>query len=139
MNSLSWLIYLAGVCDNVGQVFIGLSVLLGLGVIALTWIHIYMIMEYFHDRCRYGKDDDTKRPFLGYPILCGVAFFVCVLVATLVPSKDTVLAIAASQTGEQVLKTPLAQKAEASVESWLDAQTAANKAKTETKEITSSK
>lgn len=45
------------------------------------------------------------------------------LTGAVLPSRDTMYAIAASQVGEQALKTPLAEKAEKALEAWLNKQT----------------
>ncbi len=140
MNNLSKLIYFGGVAGNFGIAFffLGLFCLIATG----TYISYFIVMK--SDGINSVQNLDSWRtaglkesikdvedklsevlkisrwPISALGFL--TAFFW--LAAALMPGKDTVYAIAASQVGEQVLTTPLAAKAEKAIEGWLDKQVA---------------
>lgn len=116
MNQLSWLLYIGNVLGNLGSVFVFIS----LGFIILCIIAAIALCVQLETYSSYNNDPKPtlhKSVYLMIP-----AVFVCWLLAALCPSQDTVYAIAASQVGEQALKTPLAQKAEKAINVWLDNQ-----------------
>jgi hypothetical protein len=111
MNSLSWLIYLAGVTGTLGGFLVFITVIFGVlaGVSMVLWI----TSQSFHDaNGRYRGDDvilqnrkdgiKAWRWFWGFLVLM-ITFG---SVSALMPSRQTVLLIAASQMGEQVLNHP---------------------------------
>jgi hypothetical protein len=61
-----------------------------------------------------------KRP--NAVVKTALAFFLSGVISCCLPSQTTMYAIAASQMGEQALKTPLAGKAGKALEAWLDKQ-----------------
>lgn len=138
MNTLSKLIYLGELSQSLSGLLTFVSVVLAVGAIALT-VHYYVsqasIIDSLSRIARYGETvADFKKEITGsvkvklWPAcLCGTLCVLTAFTAAALPSKDTVYAIAASQLGEQVLKTPLANKAEQAVETWLDKQIAVNK------------
>lgn len=92
----------------------GCTIILGLVAFAAT-MPAYWIAE-----------DKGRLPEL-YSFLRGLrwplAVWAAVLVSTnFIPSRDTFYAIAASEMGEQALKTPIATKAGKALEKWLDEQ-----------------
>jgi hypothetical protein len=140
MNQLSLLLYWGNVLGNLGPLFVVAGIMTGVICVILTIVH-YNTLDYrarqIVDEITYysNKDKDTKpdpkvlRKKLGFnrPAL-GICLAPLVLVfwvlAALCPSTETVYAIAASQMGEQALKTPLASKAGKALEAWLDKQIA---------------
>jgi len=109
MNSLSWLLYIAGVVGNLGGVLIFFTIVLSLVSLVIAIVYC---------------DDYTEGRAKGFKIaglMAGGAVF-CIFLAAFVPSKETVYAIAASEMGEEVLKTPTAQKAFKALDVWLDKQ-----------------
>lgn len=106
MNELSWLIYLAGALNNVGVLFGLVAIITGLTAGFLTLAR--------------AIERDQFSPPNGLLILCAVA----ALVASVVPDRNTIYAIAASEMGEKMLETPVANKATKALEAWLDKQIA---------------
>lgn len=133
MNALSWLIYLAGVAENFHGasgflVFIGCLACVGFGV--ASHIPIWMWMDAKDDHRRYPRlypdpPGDNPGP-LGWMVRAsvwgGVSAIALVVVSVAVPSKDTVYAIAASEVGEEVVKSETASKAIKALNAWLDKQ-----------------
>jgi hypothetical protein len=104
MNSLSWMIYLADVAENIGFVC-GLMLILGLaagGICVLFWDDI----------------ENGKRLIKPYLITMAVVMFV----GTVVPSKEAIYAMAASESGEKILKSETGDKAIQALNAWLDRQ-----------------
>jgi hypothetical protein len=122
MNYLSWLIYTANVLENLGPLFIfaGLALLV---FSIMRWIPYWAECD---NRYSSKEDRDAKKP-KNVGVLAFLVFL-CLLLAALCPSKDTMYAIAASQLGEQVIKAPVVGKAEKALESWLDKQISKNEA-----------
>ncbi|OYV41143.1 MAG: hypothetical protein B7Z80_02705 [Rhodospirillales bacterium 20-64-7] len=121
MNQLSLMLYWAGVLDNLGPFF----VIMAMVSFSLIWAVAYGSFGY-----GYSDDkDDMKvrrsfRRWLFIVIPLPIIFGLC---AVFTPSKDTVYAMATAQVGQQVIESPLGEKAEQALEAWLDAQI--NKAK----------
>lgn len=84
-----------------------------------------IVWAFTRDDCdvRSGAKERPLRPKIALYITMGVLLG---FGAALLPGRDTVYAIAASEMGEQALKTPLAGKAEKALEAWLDHQIATN-------------
>jgi ABC-type Co2+ transport system permease subunit len=112
MNQLSWLLYLADVSDSSEGwlIFFG-----GLAtVVSLTSLLVL---------CNTPLDEKGVRAAAGNTMLVSVpATLVCVLLSVLLPSRDTVYAIAASELGEQVLTSETGQRAGRALNAWLDKQ-----------------
>lgn len=90
MNSLSWLIYLAGVSENLAAAFFALC-LLGLLGTAIAMV-----------ASTDGPNDPTIKRFLKPTVLfVGVGLLSC-----LFPSQKTVYMIAGSQAGGELVQTP---------------------------------
>lgn len=130
MNSLSWLLYIGNVAGNLGSVLWIAGIILVL-VAIITYMVDRVERSELVEHLKYrGRDEDVKKlvdrksyPSYAFLVVGIIAWFL----AALSPSSDTVYAIAASQLGEQAMKTPIAAKAGEAVEAWLDKQIAANK------------
>lgn len=119
MNGISWLIYFANVCGNLGGVLFALVFLSLALTIALI---LYGGVERDH---AYPGDErhNAAMAIQGKALRFGIPTAVLILfLSVLVPSQDTVYAIAASETGERVLKTDTGNKAVAALNAWLDRQ-----------------
>lgn len=124
MNSLSWMIYLAGVTESVSDMLMVALILCGLAAIAsgIAWM--------VNADC--GDDDiaDAARKFLfripRVAIPAALAF-------SILPSSNTVYAIAASEMGETALKSETGGKAVKALNAWLDHQIAGDAKKDDAK------
>lgn len=105
MNSLSWFLYFAGVVENVQPLFIvfGLVGLIVCGIIAI-----------------YCHEQDCKFPWQAWAFgwLAGLSIFI----GALLPSKNTMYAIAASELGEEVINSNIGTKVSQALEQWIDKQ-----------------
>ncbi len=114
MNSLSWLIYLADVCDNVDWVFSLITVLMTIAFI--VWGLVGMA----------ASDTETDPDFwkgwrkIGWVVPASA--LAAILLGSVVPSKETIYAIAASEMGEKALNTQTGGKAVKALNVWLDRQ-----------------
>lgn len=126
MNPISWLIYLADVAGNAGYFFgwTGAALL----IIGIT----YFVCAFgFMSEVKKWDEPETKnkaiKVFKGQrrsSVVCVFFAFICWFIAVLMPSQNTVLAIAASQAGEQLLHTKTANLAEQALNAWLQKQIA---------------
>jgi len=123
MNQLSWLLYLGNVVANLGPLFTIVGIII-IGLAIFLWVGHRLDQTEYMDHW-HGQDAERK-PSIFLPVSTTIAFIVFFFLAALCPSQDTVYAIAASQVGEQALKTPTAIKAEKAIDSWLDKQIANN-------------
>jgi len=131
------LVYLAEVCGNLSGTAPVLLFVLGFGTICYVIIAGVSEGEASLDpaqRWDYANNQHIRYPSL-YPEPTGERpksvdplrhhiWIVPVLIffAVITPSRNTVYAIAASELGEEVLKSPVATKAGQALEAWLDAQ-----------------
>lgn len=116
MNRLSWMIYLADVCSNIGfpaGVFSILGVIAG--VVSTIIKAISKAGESEDDKIAYAVSTSIQRCAMPVAIIS-------IALSILAPSKDTVYAIAASEMGEEVLKSPEVSKARQALSAWLDKQ-----------------
>lgn len=124
MNSLSWMIYFASVAGSASTVTTLIAVGAGIGGVAAT-----VAVAAKTDFDNIGETD--KRSPLGSGWVAGRGFFkvaiIAALVASVLPGRDTVYAIAASEMGEQLINTPAAGKAVKALDAWLDRQIAGDK------------
>lgn len=93
MNSLSWLLLLTDIFSNISALSVIFSIL---GVILLFGLCAY------YD-CVYDRAYPHIKSFL-------VGLSVVISISILVPSKNTMYMIAASEVGEKALKTPEAKE-----------------------------
>jgi len=96
MNNLSWLIYFAEVAGNIKFFFNFAGIL-----VFLTCLYV-MISSYIEDQF---YDKNWKK------VIISTAFgAILVIVSLIVPSQKVIYMIAASEVGEQVIKTPEAKE-----------------------------
>lgn len=111
MNTLSWMLYLAGVSGNVQGTLIFACVLLGIACLGTTF-------GYF---CTLDYPEDDPHPALKrmmkylWPSLA-----VAALVAAIIPSERTFYLIAASEMGDRALQTYTGKKAVDAIDRYLD-------------------
>lgn len=125
MNQVSWLIYFAGVSGNLGDL------LVFLGIVALCAGVAFLVISFCDmDNINRWADDEEKNKWMnvakkrrGVAIFygCFVSGFFWIL-AAFTPSQNTVLAIAASQVGEQILQSKTVNLAEQALDAWLKRQ-----------------
>lgn len=111
MNSLSWMIYAAGVSEAV-QTLLAVA---GGGVLIVGGLATLMLQIE-----GYGDGPGpiaTAKKYVWLPLLS-------IFLACLIPSQITIYAIAASEMGESVANTPAAAKAMKALDVWLDRQIA---------------
>ena len=90
MNTLSWLIYLSEICGSLNNIFAGIA-FVGFTLIGVIWFGNVVI-----------ADKSVSWPAGKYfPIIPMLAMFM----AAVIPSKNTLMLIAASQYGEKVLES----------------------------------
>lgn len=126
MNSLSWLIYFASLSDSASGF---LSFLAGIGAVCVILGTILSVMwtdgGYGGDRRIKGYEDMRKRGQALIPrglltlVLCGS-------IAVILPSKNAVYAIAASEIGERVISDEavrgIAADSTKALQSWIKKQ-----------------
>lgn len=124
MNQVSWLIYLADVSGNMGIFFGCLGAACILGGIAFFVTACILISEV--NRWTPGDQQQialkTFKSQRRNAVICACFAFLFWFGAALTPSTNTVLAIAASQFGEQMLHTKTANLSEQALNSWLQKQ-----------------
>jgi hypothetical protein len=120
MNDLSWIIYLADVADNLDWLlfWMGLIGLLGLIISALIWMN---------DGDNWPTANRQRTMYYFFTPM----FFFGAIVGAIIPAKETLYAIAASELGEEIVRSPTAGKAVAALNSWLDRQIAGEPVPTE--------
>jgi len=109
MSQLSWLIYLAGVANYIGGWATAFSI--------LTFSMCVIITVWYVSSGRMVDRGPPKPAWIMYPI-----FIFFLVVSTMVPSRETVLAIAASEVGQQVLTSPQAKQVGAALLNWIEEQ-----------------
>lgn len=114
MNGLSWLLYISGVSGSVSSTFMVFGVLM---IIVLAFVNIVsfnkairrydIITDSWHikDELKGEIIERFKIPVLVHSRLFLFAAFL-IFISNLIPSRDTVLMIAASEIGEATLITP---------------------------------
>lgn len=108
MNDLSWFLYLADVAQNLKSALVlgGSIALIGAIATAPFWL----------DEDFAGKHG--KRYAMGVIFIAPVVL----LLAMLLPSANTMYAIAASELGEQAVMSDTGKKIANALEAWLDKQ-----------------
>jgi phosphatidylserine synthase len=100
MNSLSWLIYLSDLLPNVASTAGVFALFLG---IALVGLLLFNIM--------WKSTEETEFP-INVPWKSLISLFVfLVTISTVIPHRNTILLIAASEYGEKVIKSEVGEQA----------------------------
>lgn len=93
MNSLSWLIYFAGLVHSL--IFITIAV----SIVCFTIWTIASLAFILHHERMITKEDQERLPSGNYLIVG----FICAGIASFLPSKNTVMLIAASELGQRLV------------------------------------
>jgi len=106
MNNLSWFLYLAEVLNSLGVAAIFMGFLISsFGTLGAVFVY-------------QDTSGRTKWPlYLTLTLGPLLIFF-----STLLPSKSTMYAIAASELGEQAMESRMGNKAMQAIEAWIDSQ-----------------
>jgi len=108
MNKLSWLIYFAGIAESIFVVsFIGLLI-----------IAFFSGMAAIYNEAEKDYKNFIKKDPFAFKYL----FIFFVLIFTFVPNKNTILAIAASEIGENAITQFKDSKYLKALDAWIDAQ-----------------
>ncbi len=125
MNSLSWLIYLASVAGSIGGIAVFVMIAAILCFLASGFV--YLNADDYDDDYR-GRDDAKRRTWASRMMKqCVGAFVLASVIIIVVPGRDTVYAIAASEMGEELLNSDTGSKAVQALDLWLDRQIAGDK------------
>jgi putative Ca2+/H+ antiporter (TMEM165/GDT1 family) len=95
VNSLSWMLYLAGVSGNIQGLLIGAAVLTGFAAL-FTTLAFFMTMD--------GYQSEEHAVFNKLARLAWPTCTVLALLASVIPSERTFYLIAASEMGERTLQ-----------------------------------
>lgn len=114
MNSLSWMIYLADVTGSVATL---------MTIVAFSIATLGGTILTISGAIAHADGNDVSHLWLWGR---RIAFVVvpCGLLAALIPSQNTIYAIAASEMGETALKSETGGKAMQALNAWLDRQIA---------------
>lgn len=105
MTSLSWLLYLAEASGRIGTL-VGIAAVVGAVVTFVLWLIAFMERTTaFNDNDRAKAAVMAKLPFKYLPWLFGMF-----LVTALLPSKQTILTIAAVEIGNRAIQSESAQE-----------------------------
>jgi hypothetical protein len=113
MNQLSWLLYWADVLPHFA---------IAVGIVCTLLAIFSALMTVLFFTAGFGSwthDKEYTARFRYFPVV----FVLAVLLAftsNLIPSKNTFYLIAASEAGEQALKTPEVSKVRAVINKWLE-------------------
>lgn len=117
MNSVSWFIYVAQVSDSLGSLFVFIGVVIGLCTLAS-----YGVPRIANFGDGHGPNDSdywAEKPLRAW--FCALAV-ICLVIGNLMPEKNTMYAIAASQVGEQIVKSDIANDATKALQQWIKKQ-----------------
>lgn len=116
MNSLSWMIYIASVADGVRIIFF-----ICCAISTMTSLIFLMIGA--------TPLNERERQMFKHLKMTVPAAALFALLGVVTPCSNAIYAIAASEFGEEALKTPEATKARAALNAWLDKQIEPEKSK----------
>lgn len=125
MNTLSWLIYLADVADSVGWAFDCLFFVSMIAGVILAFVWKAAAADAAAEKDKPNKSGAAEISLgcrRGLFRICLPIFLLTFFLSGLVPNKETVYAIAASELGETVLKSDTGNKAVNALNAWLDEQ-----------------
>jgi hypothetical protein len=117
MNSLSWMIYLASVMESLDNILTFAAVMSGLSI-----PFAFIAKNFADDFLSKSAEDVTAAAKARALRIMPIVLVAIVILNALLPGKETIYAIAASEYGEDVLQTPEASKARAALNAWLDKQ-----------------
>lgn len=113
MNNLSYLLYLANTLPSLGVLLVILSVVLFI-ISGFIYCHAFFDLDY--------KDENyIKFSKLGAKGL-KISLVMMILTCFIPKDSNVYYAIAASEVGEEVLKSPVATKTGKAIEKWIDSQ-----------------
>jgi len=112
MNKLSWLIYFAG---TVNSIFV-------VSIIGALIIAIYACVTIAYNEAEKDYKNFVKKDPLAFKYI----FILFVLTFTFVPNKNTILAIAASEIGENAITQFKDSKYSKALDAWIDEQLKSN-------------
>lgn len=107
MNSLSWFLYLSDTLPSLSNTlsfFGALAAIVSAIGFAMTFLNTDSTRE--DNMARYARYQSTGRQLLSRAAPWAIGLF---LIATVIPSSKTMYAIAASEVGEQVIKSEAVQ------------------------------
>ena len=121
MNDLSWALYLADILGTLGWFFAFLAIVGGAAVVASVFMKFYTFSYEFE---REDNNQQTRfKKFIKILAFSGIpALFVFGVLASIMPEKDTMYLIVASEAGEYVINSETGQKTVAVVNAFLDQQ-----------------
>lgn len=120
MNDLSWLIYAADVAGSGKGVAAA-----ALGASALTAAGAYLSRAFNGDMARiFNRDEHIAKRDAANRFFkpCAAVASVAAIFLIIVPSRDTIYAIAASEMGEEVIESETFNRATRALDAWLDRQ-----------------
>lgn len=109
MNSLSWFLYFADIIPSIGKFFVTSS------IIGAIFVALHTLGIAIHNDCYHNKALYLRKRWI-------VLVFVCGLIPTIIPSKNTLYAIAASELGQSAMESKMGTKAMQAIESWIASQ-----------------
>lgn len=127
MNKLSWMLYLADVANSAGATFAIAGVLVLMWACAVTIGRLaYITKPSYTSGSEYEAEWQAVADFWhlktgSLPSLF-LGAFLLLAVNVVIPSRETIYAIAASEVGENVLTSGTASKAHKALDKWLDNQ-----------------
>lgn len=134
MNSLSWMIYAADVAGSVSGLLSSVAFLgtFGAGASLLSWAIMGgspSLYSWDDKEAKTAEHADMRGKLAKVVKPALIVSAVCALAASIIPGRETIYAIAASEMGEQVVTSPIAGKALKALDAWLDRQIAEEPAK----------
>ena len=125
MNNLSWLIYAADVAGSISGVlsmtsFGAVVAGVGTGIGYLVMGESPSVYSWDDKQAKIATHNATRASLKKVPKRAAMVFFAAALTASVIPGKDTIYAIAASEVGENVLNSQTGDKAVKALNAWLD-------------------
>jgi len=120
MNSLSWLIYLAGVTDSLSNFLKFLTCVLFVLCVILTLLSVALLNTTGLSEKEKVTQAAAQKVCKRYAILIFVVFFCFGLLVNVLPNRQTVLLIAASEIGERAMNSEKMAKINDKVVSVID-------------------
>lgn len=125
MNDLSWLIYAADVAGSVSGVlsvtaFGSVVAGIGSGIGYLVMGESPHVWSWDDAEAKVASHNATRTVLKKILKRAPIVFFAAALTASVIPGKDTIYAIAASEVGENVLNSQTGDKAVKALNAWLD-------------------